>query len=210
MVWVENGNASVIFKCNDSKKNIFLIGDSIRKGYCETVKNTLSNDAEVFCFGDNCRSSQYIIFNLKKWANMFDDTGKVDIVHFNCGHWDVAHWNGYEFSLTSVEEYAKNIRAIIRLLEKFFPNAKLIFATTTPMNPDGGSTGGVNPRSSEEIDRYNSVAVKVATELGVIINDLNGYMKNWTSAYYIDTCHLTPSAFALLGEEVAHQLKKHL
>ena len=40
MVWVENGNTSVIFKCNDSKKNIFLIGDSIRKGYCETVKNT--------------------------------------------------------------------------------------------------------------------------------------------------------------------------
>lgn len=210
MIWMENGNSSVVFKCNDSKKNIFLIGDSIRKGYCETVKNTLSDDAEVFYFDDNTRSSQYIIFNLKKWANMFDDTSKVDIVHFNCGQWDVAHWNGYEFSLTSVDEYAKNIRAIIVLLKKFFPNAKLIFATTTPMNPDGGSTSGVNPRSCEEIDRYNSVAVKVAREHGVIINDLNGHMKSWTSEYYIDTCHLTPSAFALLGKEVARVLKKHI
>ena len=210
MIWVENGNSSVVFNCSRTKSNIFLIGDSIRKGYCKTVKNALSDVAEVFYFDDNTRSSQYIIFSMKKWANMFDDPSKVDVVHFNCGHWDVAHFNGCEFSLTSIDEYAKNIKTIIILLKKFFPNAKLIFATTTPMNPDGGSTGGANPRSNEEINRYNSVAVKVATELGVIINDLNGYMKNWTSEYYIDTCHLTPSAFALLGEEVAHQLKAQI
>ena len=36
--WVENGVANVIFYCSDEKPNIFPIGDSIRKGYCETVK----------------------------------------------------------------------------------------------------------------------------------------------------------------------------
>lgn len=207
MAWVENGDSNVEFKCSESKTNIFLIGDSIRKGYCATVKNRLADVAEVFYFDDNCRSSQYIIMNLKKWANLFDDPSKIDIVHFNCGHWDVAHWNGYEFSLTGIDEYAKNMKAIIVLLKKFFSNAKLIFATTTPMNPDGGATGGVNPRSNDEIDRYNSVAAKIATEHGVIINDLNSHMRNWESNCYIDTCHLTPSAFARLGEEVARQLK---
>ena len=29
------------------------------------------------------------------------------------------------------------------------------------MNPVGGSTGGVNPRSTEAIDRYNSIAVEI-------------------------------------------------
>lgn len=210
MNWAENGNSDAIFQCNESKTNIFLIGDSIRKGYCETVKNSLSDAAEVFCFTDNCRSTQYIIFNLKKWANMFDDCSKVDIVHFNCGHWDVAHWNGYELSLTGADEYAKNITAIIKLLKNFFPNARLIFATTTPMNPNGGSTGGVNPRSNEEIDRYNRIAAEIAREQGVIINDLNSYMRNWGSEYYADTCHPTPAAFVLLGKEVARRLRAYI
>ena len=107
MNFVENGASSVAFKCSDTKKNIFLIGDSIRKGYCAHTKNALREKAEVFYFEDNCRSSQYIIFSLKKWAGMFDDPAKVDIVQFNCGQWDTAHWNRYEFSLTSESEYAK-------------------------------------------------------------------------------------------------------
>ena len=105
MNFVENGNSEVVFKCSDTKKNIFLIGDSIRKGYCAYTKKALQENAEVFYFDDNCRSSQYIIFSMKKWAGMFDDTSKVDVVQFNCGQWDTAHWNGYELSLTSEPEY---------------------------------------------------------------------------------------------------------
>lgn len=210
MKWVENGVSKKVFECSNDKKNIFLIGDSIRKGYCETVRNELADRAEVFYVTDNCRSTQYVIFNIKAWAGSFDDAQKVDVVHFNCGHWDVAHWNGYDTSLTSENEYAKNIKMIIDLLRKFFPNAKLIFATTTPMNPDGGSTGGVNPRSNGEIDRYNAIATAVAEENGVAVSDLNSFMRDWSRESYIDTCHLTPSSFAMLGKEVARRLRAYL
>lgn len=205
MNWVENGIAGKEFICSNEKKNIFLIGDSIKNGYCRTVKETLKDKAEVFFVTDNCRSSQYIIFTMKKWAEMFDRTDKVDIVHFNCGHWDVAHWNGYSLSLTSESEYEKNIQMIIDLLRKFFPNAKLIFATTTPMNPDGGSTGGVNPRSNDDIKRYNAIATAVAEKNDVEISDLNAYMQDFGSECFIDTCHLTQEAFAELGREVARR-----
>lgn len=210
MKWVENGESAVEFCCSNEKKNIFLIGDSIRKGYCKTVKEQLCDVAEVFYLEDNCRSTQYVIFNLKRWAGMFDNCSKVDLVQFNCGQWDTAHFNGYEFSLTGSEEYAKNILAICVMLKRFFPNAKLVFATTTPMNPDGGSTGGVNPRSNEEVDEYNRIATKIVASQGISVNDLNAFMRSWGSEYYKDTCHLQPFAFALLGGEVARYLRTKL
>ena len=122
----------------------------------------------------------------------------------------MAHWNGYRLPLTSEDEYRKNLQMIIDLLRGFFPNARLIFATTTPMNPDGGSTGGVNPRSNEIIDRYNEIARGVAAENGIPVNDLNSFMRGWGSENFRDTCHLTPSAFAVLGEEVARVLAGYI
>ena len=210
MKWIENGTATAEFQCSKTKPNIFLLGDSIRKGYCATVKQNLSDVAEIFYFSDNCRSTQYTIFNLKSWAGKFDDSSLVDIVHFNCGHWDIAHFHGMGLSLTSIDEYERNLNLLIELLKKFFPNAKLIFATSTPMNPDPLSMTIPNPRSNEEIDRYNRVAKEVAKKHGVTVSDLNSYMRNWDSECYADACHLTPTAFAALGEEVARRLKEFI
>jgi lysophospholipase L1-like esterase len=64
----------------------------------------------------------------------------------------------------------------------------------------------INLRSNESIDKYNKTASRIAMENGVEINDLNQYMKNWESKHYIDTCHPTPDAFAVLGKEVARVL----
>ncbi len=204
MQYVEDGNAAFLFPCASDKPNVFLIGDSIRLGYCKTVKKELADTAEVFFCDDNCRSTQYVIFSLRRWANNFSDPKKVDIVQFNCGHWDVAHWNGYADPLTSKTEYAKNIRMIICLLKEYFPNAKIVFATTTPMNPSG--LLGVNPRSNEEIDTYNRIAKDIAVETGVTVLDLNGFTRNWGSECYRDYCHFTEQAFAELGKEVARNL----
>ena len=207
MKWVENGAADHAFTCGEDKPNIFLIGDSIRRGYCQTVKTELAEEANVFFVDDNCRSSQYVIFCMKRWAALFDRPEKVDVVQFNCGHWDVAHWHGYKTCLTSESEYAKNIQMIIDILPQFFPNAKLIFATTTPMNPDGGSVGGPNPRSNDTIDRYNAIATAIAEENGVTVSDLNRYMRDWGAENFTDYCHLTRDAFATLGREVARRLR---
>jgi len=208
MSYVENGDGSRQFICTDQKPNIFLIGDSIRLGYCKTVKEELSDTASVFYCDDNCRSTQYVIFSLRRWANNFSDREKVNIVQFNCGHWDIAHWNGYCEPLTSLTEYAKNIKMIINLLRTYFPNAKIIFATTTPMNPNG--VVGVNPRYNEDIEKYNQAAVKIAVENSVEIFDLYEFTRDWSSECYRDYCHFTESAFAALGKEVAKKLKELL
>lgn len=211
MKWVEQGESDVVFHTSRDKANVLLIGDSIRRGYCAVVKRELADVAEVFYPEENCRSSQFIIFSLKRWAAMFDDPARVTLVQFNCGQWDAAHWSGYECSLTSETEYEKNIRYIIALLRKFFPNARIVFATTSAMNPDGGAiAAAVNPRTNEEVDRYNRIAVAVAEKEGVAVNDLNAYMREWGSECYKDLCHLTYEGFVRLGEEVARFLRSAL
>ncbi len=208
MKWVENGESTAVFCCSTEKPNIFLIGDSIRQGYCETVRSELEDVAEVFYFKDNCRSSQYIIFNMKKWAGLFSDPSLVDIVQFNCGHWDISHWNGHALPLTSEAEYERNLQIIIDQLRHFFPRARLVFATTSPMNPGGKM--GTNVRTDEEIDRYNAIARGVMERNGIPINDVNAFVRPWGSECFKDYCHLTTEGFAALGKYVAEQLKSYI
>ena len=210
MQWIENGEAEVSFVCSKEKKNVFLIGDSIRRGYCKIVKEKLFDVAEVYYPEDNCRNTQHVITRLKKWSGMIDDLSKIDLVQFNCGQWDTAHWNEHALSLTSESEYKRNIKIIIDLLKQFFPNAKIIFATTTPMNPLYGAKGCINPRSNEEITRYNELALNVCDAENITTIDYNAYMRDWGAELFNDWCHLTNEGFTLLGEEVARNLRKFL
>lgn len=208
MVHVEDGKANKRFQCSNVKKNIFLIGDSIRLGYCAATREALSDTAEVFYVADNCRNTQYVITSLTGWANMFSDPACVDLVQFNCGHWDIAHWRGGENSLTSESEYARNLQIIMDMLREIFPNAKIVFATTTTMNPSGQM--GINPRSNEEISRYNEIAKTVASKNNVPVNDLFSITKEWDSSYYKDYCHFTDESNSILGQTVAATLKSQL
>ncbi len=208
MNYVENGKAHKEFICSKEKTNIFLIGDSIRLGYCETVKKELADTAEVFYVSENCRNTQYVVTSLEQWKNMFDDERSVDIVQFNCGHWDTAKWSGYEVCLTSEAEYARNIKMIIDLIRQKFINAKIIFATTTTMNPD--NLPCLNFRDNSIIDRYNEIAVEVAENNGVYINDLNKITRNWPAEYYRDYCHFKDEPSTILGKAVADKMQSVL
>lgn len=208
MTYMEDGKTNTQFICSDSKKNIFLIGDSIRKGYCTSTREALSDIAEVFYIDDNCRNTQYVITNLNSWANLFRDPACVDTVQFNCGHWDIAHWRGGEHSLTSETEYARNLQIIICMISELFPRAKIVFATTTTMNPSGQT--GINPRTNEEISRYNEIAKAVASQNNISINDLFAIIKEWDGSHYKDYCHFIDEANIVLSQAVATALKTYL
>ena len=208
MNYVENGKSGKEFTCSKERPNIFLIGDSIRMGYCETVKKELADTAEVFYVSDNCRNTQYVVTSLEGWKNKFDDETLIDIVQFNCGHWDTARWSGYDVCLTSEDEYARNIKMVIDLIRQKFINAKIVFATTTTMNPD--NVPCLNFRDNSIIDRYNEIAVEVAEDNGVYISDLNKITRSWPGEYYRDYCHFTDEASTILGKAVADKLRSFL
>jgi len=191
----------------NERPQVLLIGDSIRMGYCETVKNELDDCADVLYPKENCRNSQNVLISLGAWAADCSPDNTA-VVQFNCGHWDAAHWDGEAEPLTSLDEYRRNMERIISRLRTYFPKAKLIAATTTPMNPSG--ILGANPRTTDEIKRYNEALVSAAETNGVYVNDLFQISESWDESYYQDYCHFVESAYAVLGKTTAAIIRKLL
>lgn len=173
------------------KKTVYLIGDSITMGYREKVKEIMKNEANVVYPAENGRSSQYVIIMLRGWSGLCD-ADSVGVVQFNTGHWDIAHWNDEEISLTSVDEYCKNVVRIYETLKRMYKNAVIVYATTTPMNPNGENS--VNFRYTWEMEKYNEAAKKALAGKDVVINDLFEFTKDFPESDFADYCHMTDSA----------------
>lgn len=191
-------------------KNVLLIGDSIRLGYCRYVKKSLFDIADVHYPEDNCRFTQYTLVSLPQWIGaMGVAPEKIDVIHWNNGHWDVAHWNGEDVSLNSLKMYSSMLLRIYRKLHALCPNAKIIFALTTPVNTERGVM--VNPRGNDEIEKYNAAATELMKRLNVEINDLYSLVKNEVPAdFYIDQCHFNESGYQILGQRVSGIIRANL
>lgn len=201
MAFIEDG---VKPKCAKTRDTVYLIGDSIKGCYAAAVREELNDIADVVFPEDNCRNTQYVLTSLNNWLNICNPES-VKVVHFNCGHWDIAHWNGEDRSLNTIEVYADNIKRIIKRLKTTFPNAKIAFATTTAMSPT--YTTCTNPRSNGEIAAYNAAAITACDE-DVYIDDLFEITKNYDADKYADYCHLSQSGSKALGKEIASFLRE--
>src|SRR5579862_4173351 len=74
-------------------RNVYIIGDSISIGYTPEVTRRLEGKATVVHNPDNAQYSSWVLRHLKNWLG---DT-KWDVIHFNCGIWDLHHLKpGYD------------------------------------------------------------------------------------------------------------------
>ena len=154
-------------------KKVLLIGDSIRQGYDRYVKMSLEGEAEVFYPEENCRFSVYVLRDLVTWNSRFKLSGGLDCIHWNAGHWDNARWYDGK-NLVPIEYYADYIDRVCAEIGRLWPEAKMIFATSTPViePPEGAVLG----RFNRDVERYNAVAVETVLRHGGIINDLHALM----------------------------------
>lgn len=207
MPYIEDGKENVLFKTTPGRKAVFLIGDSMRVGSCAATAESLADIADVVYPRQNCRDAHFIIYNLYTWSKQFDGEN-IDVVHFNCGQWDSAHFNHSPEPLATVEEYEKSIRTVIWNLRTLFPKAQLVYATTTPINPDESTVvNSRNPRYRADIVRYNEAGKKVAREEGILIDDIFYFCEDWPTELYKDMCHFTEEGFAKMGRRVADYLR---
>ncbi len=205
MAFLEDGTKSAEIK-KDNLPQILLLGDSMRLGYCEHTKELLKDKFEVCYPLENCQTTQHTFVHLGMWQNLVGPEPVA--VQFNCGHWDAAHWGGDDIPLNSPERYAEMLVRIVKRLQKMYPKTKIFFATSTPMNPNGSL--GVNPRTTEDIIRYNKTAVEALVPLGVKINDLFAVTKDLGEEYYVDYVHLTKEGFDLVGKAVAKFFEENI
>jgi len=189
-------------------KKIVLIGDSIRLGYETYVKEALAGVAEVFSPKENCRFAEYILRYLLVWKEDWGVGEEIDLVHWNVGLWDVAHLYG-EDTLTTPDYYEEALKRIVRQLRRFFPNAKLVFATSTAVIESG--YGKNFCRYNQDIERFNEIAVRTLLPLGVEINDLCAITKDMPESYHSDMTHFnTKEATKQIGDQILQLICKDL
>ena len=167
-------------------KKILLIGDSIRMGYDKYVKSALADAAEVYYPEENTRFAQYILRYASSWKKTLELPADIDLVHWNAGLWDVLELFGDE-PLTPPKFYENMVLRIHKRLRFLFPNAKIVFATTTAVIENECKSDF--KRRNAVIEDYNARAIKVLSDTDAIINDMYSVTKDCPAECHSDAVH---------------------
>ena len=189
-------------------RRVVLLGDSIRMGYEERVRALLKGRAEVWSPGENCRFAGYMLVSMPAWARECGKPEEISLVHWNSGHWDCAHFDNSDEAYSTVEEYAAWLLRVHKAIVKNFPNARIMFATTTLVDMAQYPTMP-NRRSNDEINAYNKAATEVMRRLGVEVNDLAALSSLFPSSYYADAVHMNDKGNLALAKQVAGVIARY-
>lgn len=171
-------------------KNILLVGDSIRIGYDKSVKASLDGVANVYFPEENCRFATFVLRYLHEYKKLVPDD-RVDILHWNAGLWDCLRLFEEE-PHTPIEVYAYYIDRICQRIQKLFPEAAVIFATSTRVLSEQMEKDF--KRYNEEIEAYNAAAVAVVKKYGFTVNDLYAVSAALPEDAHSDPVHYYTSA----------------
>ncbi len=185
-------------------KKIVLLGDSIKIGYVEYVRNALKGVAEIYSPTENCRYSVNVLRYAHEWKQKGEWPDDVDLVHWNAGLWDALELFGDE-PLMPLDAYERIIPRIDRRLRMLFPQAKLVFATSTAVLED--KCKPYFKRHNETICAYNAAALRALAPTNTVINDLYTPSSRCPESYHSDAVHFyTPEGTDLIGGQVADTL----
>jgi lysophospholipase L1-like esterase len=185
---------------------VVLIGDSIRIGYAPLVAKQLAGKAIVVSEKANGEDSGNVLRNLDEWVIK----EKPDVVHINAGLHDLKLKDGsYQVPLA---EYEQNLKTILERIRKE-TNAKVLFATTTPIvdNLHAQRKAGFD-RFEADVRKYNIAAVSVMKLAGVPINDLHQVVESGGGPTLMnsDGTHYTPEGYARLAAAVTNSILRSL
>ncbi len=183
------------------KRKVALLGDSIRLfGYGKVVPKLLKGKADVFQPKDNCKFSKNL---MRMIFDLNSDLKDCEVIHFNCGLWDVANIVGDGKLFSTDEEYVTNVLRIAKMLLSITP--KVIFATTTPVHPE------YPYNKNEDIARFNALVVPQLTAMGIRINNLNALVAEDIEGNICeDKIHLTKLGAERCAAQVAAMIEKEL
>ena len=184
-------------------KNILLFGDSIRRGYDEAVKSSLAGLANVYFPTDNSRFAAYAFRYLREYKRLLEGQ-PCHLIHWNAGLWDCLRMFGDE-PQTPIEIYTYYIDRICQRLQVLFPEAKVIFATSTAVQSEKMDRDLI--RYNHEIEAYNQAAIAIVEKYGFQVNDLYGVSLTLPEQAHSDPVHY----YTPLGTEAfANQVLSHI
>ena len=189
-------------------KKIVLLGDSIRMGYDKYVKEAFAGVAEVYYPNDNCAFATHTLRYVHEWKAKGNWPDDVDLVHWNVGLWDALELFGDE-PMTPIPHYAALLPRLDKRFRMLFPRAKMIFATSTPVNEKVANPDFI--RHNATIEKYNAAAIEALSSTDTLINDLYPYVASLPNEYHSDWVHYyTPEGTAAIGGRVIATICKEL
>lgn len=193
-------------------KRVLLLGDSIRIGYQDYLKELLKEECEVIYWADD--NGRFVQYNYWQLNQMFRIHGHFDIVHFNNGYWDMNIEPPCEEALNPIPEYIAGLKKIVTYIKK--QKAIPIFANTVPIYSDGSSNDNTGTKASityknEWVIDYNKAAESLMKKENVQINDMYSRMLSGPKYFKCpDMLHLTESGYKECAILTAETIRKHL
>ena len=190
-IWISHANKTDL-------PRVLLIGDSITRGYYPAVEKRLAGKAYVARLTTSAFLSDPMF--IQQIALVLDNT-QFDVIHFNNG------LHGWQYSEA---DYRKAFPDFVATLQKHAPNAKLIWASTTPLRPSTNSPPtSLKSASSERIITRNAIALEFVRAKRIVVNDL------YTPALgrgelYTDGVHFNKEGIATQADLVTSQVEKLL
>ncbi|OUS75832.1 hypothetical protein B1748_15500 [Paenibacillus sp. MY03] len=193
-------------------KKVLLLGDSIRMGYDEYVRDLLKDKCEVYY--DDKDNGRFAAYTLWQANQLFRKHGKFDVVHWNNGYWDMNIEAPMTEAIHPIVEYIHFFKRIIGEIRN--NGAAIIFATTTPVLSSGYSLDNTGTAvhiqfNNDWVVHYNETAKRVAAEESITVNDLYELMLQDKSYYKCeDGLHLTEEGYRLCAEQAAKLILEKL
>lgn len=188
-------------KAETALPRVLLIGDSICNGYRGIVSRELKGKATVDVWlTPAAENDPGLHGDLEKVLKQ----GPYAVVHFNIG------LHGWPKGRIPDGQYEPLMRQYIEILKKHAPDAKLIWASSTPITVKG-KPAELDPTDNPTITTRNASAADIMKQAGIAIDDLYSLVadKRAQSAAG-DRYHWKGPACELMGRQVAERITKEL
>ena len=172
-----------------SLPRVLLVGDSITGGYFPGVVNELKGRANVARFASSRGLGDPALF--EELALMLEQY-QFSVIHFN---------NGLHGWAYTEDDYRAAFPKLLQLLKEHAPDAKLIWASTTPHRMGPPKFEQFDPKN-KRIQERNRIAAELVAPVGIPVNDLYALEENHPE-HMTDGCHYKPEAAAAQAKQVA-------
>ena len=178
---------------NPNLPRVLLIGDSILNGYLPTVVRELDGKA-----------------NIDAWVNPYHQASdglheklrdilashNYAVIHFKMG------LHGWPKGRIPDGQFIPLTRKLVETLRTNSPNARLIWASSTPVTIKCHPTA-LDPAINPIIINHNAMAAQVMTDAKIPVNDLYTLMVNRLDLARGDQFHWKPEGSIIQGKAVA-------
>ena len=163
---------------------VLLIGDSVSRGYTQSVRKVLEGKANVHRAPENCGPTANGLKKIDVWLG----EEKWDVIHFNFGIHD---------RNTPLTEYGARLEQLVQRMAK--TGAKLVWASTTPIPDDAPKQ-----QTAASVVERNQLAAKIMEKYGVKTDDLfEAINPQLATLQNPNDVHFNAAGYDFLGQTVA-------